>query len=238
MSNYIRVIDAVTHDFSDFDVTWQFINDKLPGFIQETIDTFVQSRKRLREGRETYESYLRRIETDPKQQTQAVTKRLQYDINDALDDLIEHYNLQDIIGAGAGSGKDYMHLPTETPIELKTSGGDDGAIACLGNLSSSVKVDDTIVMRFKLTGNRISHWQQFRMKKSSDKWKNYNPVRYKRDKKTKQFLLDSKGNKIRQDSSYSSLKAQVKDKNDIVCYSGSIALKDLWIYYIKEEINA
>jgi hypothetical protein len=76
------------------------------------------------------------------------------------------------------------------------------------------------------------------MKNSREKWKNYNPIRYKKNKKTGEFLVDADGNKIRQDSSYSSLKAQVKDENDIVCYSGSIDPKDLWIYFIKEEINA
>jgi hypothetical protein len=237
-TNYVRVIDGVTYDFSDFDVTWQFVNDKIVEIVQEIIDTFVQSRKRLRDGRETFESYLRRIETDSKQQTQAVTKRVQYDINDALDELIERYNLKDIIKGGDGSGKDYLHVPTETPVELKTSGGEDKQDACLGNISSSVKVDDTIVMRYKLTDNRISHWQCVCIKNSNEKWKNYNPIRYKRDKKTRQFILDANGNKIRQDSSYSSLKAQLKDKDDIVCYSGDIDLKDLWIYFIKEEINA
>lgn len=238
MSNYIRVIDGITYNFNDFDITWQFVNDNIVGIVQEMIDTFVQSRKRLRDGRETFESYLRRIETDSKQQTQAVTKRVQYDINDALDELIERYNLQDIIKGGDGSGKDYMHVPTNTPVELKTSGGKDNENACLGNISSSVKVDDTIVMRYTLTGNRLSHWQCVRIKNSSEKWKNYNPIRYKRDKKTKQFLLDENGNKIRQDSSYSSLKAKVTDEDDILCYSGDIDCKDVWIYFIKEEINA
>lgn len=237
-TNYVRVIDGVTYDFGDFKVTWQFVNDNILGFIQDIIDTFVQSRKRLREGQETYESYLKRIETDEGQQTQAVTKRIQYDINDALDDLIEHYGLQDIIGGGKGSGRDYNHLPTKTPVELKTSGGEDGAIACLGNISSSVKVDDTIVMRFTLTGNRISHWQQLHFMKSAEKWKNYNPIQYKKDKKTKQFILDANGEKIRQDSSYSSLKGQVTDYDDIVCFSGTKEKKDKWIHYFKEEVNA
>lgn len=237
-TNYVRVIDGVTYDFSDFDVTWQFVNDNLLGFIQDIIDTFVQSRKRLREGRETYESYLKRIETDEGQQTQAVTKRLQYDINDALDDLIEHYSLQNIIGGGKGSGKDYTHIPTNIPVELKTSGGEDGADACLGNISSSVKVDDTIVMRFTLTGNRISHWQQLRFMKSAEKWKNYNPIQYKKDKKTKQFILDANGEKIRQDSSYSSLKGKNEDYDDVICYSGTKKKTRVWMHYFKEEVNA
>ena len=237
-TKYVRIIDGVTYDFNDFDVTWQFINDNLPRFVQNLIDEFVQSRKRLREGKETFESYLRRIETDPKQQTQAVTKRLQYDINDALDDLLEFYGLQDIIGPAGGSGKDYIHLPTGIPVEVKSSGAKDGTVACVGNINSSVKVDDTIAIRYTLTGNKITHWQMIRIMNSNRKWKEYNPIQYKKNKKTKEFILDENGNKIIQDSSYSGLKCKPIDEKDIVKYSGTYKVNSDWIKFIKEEINA
>lgn len=236
-----------------FEQCMTIIDETIYDYLQMIIDDYIKSPMRSRdlyEGRITLEEDLKRRETDDKQKTQAVTKLLQYWMADAFAKIIEHYNLP--ITGGTGAGNDYqyvgkfykgMEIDYPVPLEFKASGGKDSPVACLGNLGVNVKCDLTIVCRYKLTGNRITHKQTLTIGNSGHKWDAYNKAKFDpitgKSKSSNYSGLkclgyDLEGNKI--------------DVDDIVCYSGKIDPKQAyinkkgkfvngWVKFIKEKIN-
>jgi roadblock/LC7 domain-containing protein len=228
------------------------IDESIYDYLQMIIDDYIKSPMRdddLLDGRVTFEEDLKRRETDPKQKTQAVTKLLQYWMADAFAKIIKRYNLP-IIG-GTGAGNDYQYIGNSyngevpqhpIPIEFKAAGGKDGTVACLGNLGVNVKCDMTLICRYQLSGNRITHKQTVVIGDSARKWDAYNKAKFDpatgKSKSSNYSGLkclgyDLEGNKI--------------DVDDIVCYSGKIDPKQAyinkngefvngWVQFIKEEI--
>ena len=213
----------------------EIINDEIYNEVQETIDDYRTSSRRpaaLRKGEITFEAYLKSFETDGKQKTQTVTKFLQYWFAEALSIIINRHNLP--IVDGCGSGEDYAYVGNsfqnteineQMPIEYKSSGGQDGDAACLGNLGVNVKCELTLISRYRLEGNRISERQTVTIGNSAAKWKEYNKAKF--DPKTG----ESKS------SNYSSLKCKNDDYGDIVCYSGKVVKKQVWVHFIRESIE-
>ena len=213
------------------------IDETIYDYLQLIVNDYIQSplrSKDLRDGVVTLEEDLKRRETDPKQKTQAVTKFLQYWMADAFAALVEQYDLP--IEGGVGAGSDYQYVGNSykgetidfpVPIEFKASGGDDGATACLGNLGVNVKCDLTLICRYKLSGNTITHKQTITIDDSARKWKAYNKAKF--DPTTG----ESKS------SNFSGLKCMTEvDYNDIVVYSGNIKPNSTWVRFIKEEVDA
>jgi hypothetical protein len=221
-----------------FEQCVQIIDETIYDELQLIIDDYITSPRRskdLREGRITFEEDLKRRETDNGQKTQAVTKFLQYWIADAFAAIVERYNLPIVSGSGAGS--DYQYVGNyyrgefklsgwNIPIEFKSSGADDGADACLGNLGVNVKCDLTLICRYTLSGNSITQKQTLTIADSGRKWKEYNKAKF--DPKTG----ESKS------SNYSSLKGKTGiDDDDIVYYSGNLKKNPTWIHFLKEDIT-
>jgi len=214
----------------------KIIDDEIYNEVQETIDDYRTSTRRpvaLQKGEITFEAYLKSFETDGGQKTQTVTKFLQYWFAEALSIIINRHNLP--IVDGCGSGEDYAYvgnsfknkeITEQMPIEYKSSGGQDGSSACLGNLGVNVKCELTLITRYKLEGNRISERQTVTIDESANKWKDYNKAKF--DPETG----ESKS------SNYSSLRCKNSDFEDIVCYSGEVKKNSIWVKFIKEEINA
>lgn len=237
------------------------IDETIYDRVQMMIDAFISNpllvSDEVLDGTITFEEYLKSGETDPRQQTQAVTKFLQYFFAPAMQWVIKTYGLP--IVPGRASGCDYIYVGTSytnpktdvveydvngihIPIEFKSAGGKDNNVLCLGNLGVNVKVDVTLVCRYGLTGNRLSHKQTVVDHDSSAKWNNntakFDPITGK-----------SKG------SNYSSLKSLGKDLEgnsidfaSLSFYSGDYkegqakmtknGLQQGWIKFIKEKINA
>jgi len=232
------------------------IDETIYDYLQMIIDDYIKSPMRdddLLDGRVTFEEDLKRRETDPKQKTQAVTKLFQFWMADAFAKIIKLYNLPIIGGTGAGNDYQYVgnsyrgeygeYLKHPIPIEFKSSGGKDGTIACLGNLGVNVKCDMTLICRYQLSGNLITHKQTVVIGDSARKWDVYNKAKFDpatgKSKSSNYSGLkclgyDLEGNKI--------------DVDDIVCYSGDINPKQAyinkngklvngWVQFIKEKIN-
>ena len=225
----------MSNPLTSFEECITIIDNKLYPKLQDIVDDYVTSRYRskdLREGRITLEEDLKRRETDRSQKTQAVTKFLQYWIADAFAEIIEENDLP--ITDGKGSGSDYEYngryyrgeeISEPLPIEFKSSGGVDGSVSCLGNLGVNVKCDLTLVCRYTLTGNKVSHKQTVTVTDSAFKWKRHNPVKFDKDGNAK-------------DSNFSDLKCWTVDYDTLVKYSGNLKKNDTWVKFIKEEINA
>lgn len=224
--------------------------------LELTIEDYIKSPRRSKElfsGQITYEEDVKHRESDSRQKTQAATKQLQYWIGDEFNKIVVEYNLPIIGGTGAGNDYQYVgnsyrgeygeYLKYPIPIEFKSSSAKDGAVACLGNLGVNVKCDTTLICRYNLSGNHITHKQTLVIGDSARKWSAYNkakfdPVTGKSKSSNYSGLmclgLDLEGNKI--------------DVDDIVCYSGRIHPNQAyinknnkfvrgWVHYIKEKIN-
>lgn len=206
----------------------QIIDETIYDELQLIILDYIKSPRRskdLREGRITFEEDIKRRETDEGQKTQAVTKLLQYWIADAFAAIVERYNLPIVKGAGAGS--DYMYVGQYVKlIEFKSSGGEDGDTACLGNLGVNVKCDFTLICRYTLSGNTITQKQTLTADDCARKWKDYNKAKFD------PITGESKS------SNYSGLKGRSDiDFNDFVEYSGKIKRNPTWLKFIKEDIT-
>ena len=155
-------------------------------------------------------------ESDTKQQTQSGTKIIQNWVNLAITDTINEFGLP-IKGADEkGSDLRYVGEGQDIPIEVKCSGGKDGATACIGNLKVlDSKCELTLVFRFEVRDNRIAKWQTLTIDGSARKWTEYN---------------DQSGS-----SNFSALKCMsTVDYQDIKVYSGSIKPNSTWVKFIKE----
>lgn len=155
-------------------------------------------------------------ESDTKQQTQSGTKIIQNWVNLAITDIINEFKLP-IKGADEkGSDLRYVGEGADIPIEVKCSGGKDGATACIGNLKVlDSKCELTLVFRFEVRDNRIAKWQTLTIDESARKWTEYN---------------DQSGS-----SNFSALKCKSEiDYQDIKVYSGSIKPNATWVKFIKE----
>lgn len=247
------------HRSITFDQCIKKIDAKIYVKLQQKIDIYCQTKglaplavvnKEI-----TFEEYLTRGETDEKQRTQAITKFLQYWVNDALQEIIAEENLP--IAPGGAAGCDWMYVGNEyynpttkqvisdanglkIPIEFKTAGGKDGAVYCLGNLGVNVKVDVTLVVRYKLTGNRITHKQTVVDHDSARKWKENNPAKFNPE------TGESNSNYSNLRSKGLDLEGNSIDLHTLVFYSGTYkenqakitkkGYQDGWIRMIKEEI--
>ena len=161
------------------------------------------------------------IESDKGQSTQAQTKFLQNYINMAIIILIDKYKLP-ITYAAALTGFDYKYVGNsqEIEIEVKCSGQEDGATACIGNLKLlKTKTDLTLVFRYGLEDWRIRYWQTVTINDSNRKWQAYN------NEKSKSGM------------SHLSCMTDV-DYNDIVRYSGDLKKNQVWVKFIKEDLDA
>ena len=236
------------------------IDETLYDRVQQQIDAYrtnpVLVSEELINGDITFEEFLKSGETDPKQQTQAVTKFLQYFFAPAMQWVIKQYNLPIIPGGAAGCDwiyvgnqyqnpmtgiVEYNHDGLNVPIEFKSAGGQDNNVLCLGNLGVNVKVDVTLVCRYGLKGNYISHKQTVVDHASAAKWKLHNQGKF--DPETgeskgsnfsglKSLGLDLEGNSI--------------DLPSLVFYSGTYkegqakvtknGYQHGWVKFIKEEI--
>ena len=155
-------------------------------------------------------------ESDTKQQTQSGTKIIQNWVNLAITDIINEFKLP-IKGADEkGSDLRYVGEGADIPIEVKCSGGKDGATACIGNLKVlDSKCELTLVFRFEVSDNRIAKWQTLTIDGSARKWTEYN---------------DQSGS-----SNFSSLKCKSDiDFQDITVYSGDVKPNSTWVKFIKE----
>ena len=155
-------------------------------------------------------------ESDTKQQTQSGTKIIQNWVNLAITDIINEFKLP-IKGADEkGSDLRYVGNNQDTPIEVKCSGGKDGATACIGNLKVlDSKCELTLVFRFEVSDNRIAKWQTLTIDGSARKWTEYN---------------DQSGS-----SNFSALKCKSDiDFQDITVYSGDVKPNSTWVKFIKE----
>ena len=155
-------------------------------------------------------------ESDTKQQTQSGTKIIQNWVNLAITDIINEFKLP-IKGADEkGSDLRYVGEGADIPIEVKCSGGKDGATACIGNLKVlDSKCELTLVFRFEVSDNRIAKWQTLTIDGSARKWTEYN---------------DQSGS-----SNFSALKCKSDiDFQDIKVYSGNIKPNSTWVKFIKE----
>ena len=157
-------------------------------------------------------------ESDTKQQTQSGTKIIQNWVNLAITDIINEFRLP-IKGADEkGSDLRYVGNNQDIPIEVKCSGGKDGATACIGNLKVlDSKCEVTLVFRYTIEKDRVTEWQTVTIDGSARKWTEYN---------------DQSGS-----SNFSSLKCKSDiDFNDIVVYSGDIKPNKTWVKFIKEAV--
>ena len=155
-------------------------------------------------------------ESDTKQQTQSGTKIIQNWVNLAITDIINEFRLP-IKGADEkGSDLRYVGNNQDIPIEVKCSGGKDGATACIGNLKVlDSKCELTLVFRFEVSDNRIAKWQTLTIDGSARKWTEYN---------------DQSGS-----SNFSALKCKSDvDFQDITVYSGDVKPNSTWVKFIKE----
>ena len=155
-------------------------------------------------------------ESDTKQQTQSGTKIIQNWVNLAITDIINEFRLP-IKGADEkGSDLRYVGEGADIPIEVKCSGGKDGATACIGNLKVlDSKCELTLVFRFEVSDNRIAKWQTLTIDGSARKWTEYN---------------DQSGS-----SNFSALKCKSDvDFQDITVYSGDVKPNSTWVKFIKE----
>ena len=155
-------------------------------------------------------------ESDTKQQTQSGTKIIQNWVNLAITDIINEFKLP-IKGADEkGSDLRYVGEGADIPIEVKCSGGKDGATACIGNLKVlDSKCELTLVFRFEVRDNRIAKWQTLTIDGSARKWTEYN---------------DQSGS-----SNFSALKCKSDiDFQDITVYSGDVKPNSTWVKFIKE----
>ena len=61
------------------------------------------------------------------------------------------------------------------PLEVKCSGGKDGATACIGNLKVlDSKCEVTLVFRYSIEKDRVTEWQTVTIDGSARKWTEYN----------------------------------------------------------------
>ena len=157
-------------------------------------------------------------ESDTKQQTQSGTKIIQNWVNLAITDIINEFKLP-IKGADEkGSDLRYVGEGADIPIEVKCSGGKDGATACIGNLKVlDSKCELTLVFRFEVSDNRIAKWQTVTSDGSARKWTEYN---------------DQSGS-----SNFSALKCKTDvDFQDITVYSGDVKPNKTWVKFVKEAV--
>ena len=155
-------------------------------------------------------------ESDTKQQTQSGTKIIQNWVNLAITDIINEFRLP-IKGADEkGSDLRYVGNNQDIPIEVKCSGGKDGATACIGNLKVlDSKCEVTLVFRYTIDKDRVTEWQTVTIDGSARKWTEYN---------------DQSGS-----SNFSALKCKSDiDFQDITVYSGDVKPNSTWVKFIKE----
>ena len=155
-------------------------------------------------------------ESDTKQQTQSGTKIIQNWVNLAITDIINEFRLP-IKGADEkGSDLRYVGNNQDIPIEVKCSGGKDGATACIGNLKVlDSKCEVTLVFRYTIEKDRVTEWQTVTIDGSARKWTEYN---------------DQSGS-----SNFSALKCKSDiDYQDITVYSGDVKPNSTWVKFIKE----
>ena len=219
----LRVIGGGTYDFNDPIDCSRLIDRYVYDQVNDQISRYCRyvGPRALRDGKITFQEYVQRGETDPSQHTQAMTKFLQYFFMDAILELIEMHQIP--LGRGLSSGCDFIHTPTGKPVEFKSSGNKDGAIACLGNLGVNGKADFTLVCRYAVRNNAISERQTLVILDSGRKWREYNPVKFDKNGKTS-------------NSNFSKMRARPSDDEDVFVLSGYRKLNSEWIKFIKEKI--
>lgn len=219
----LRVIGGITYNFNDPIDCARLIDRYVYDQVNDQISRYSRyvGPRALRKGEITFQEYVQKGETDPRQHTQATTKFLQYFFMDAILELIEEYQIP--LGRGLSSGCDFIHLPTGKPVEFKSSGNKDGAIACLGNLGVDGKADFTLVCRYSLRDNAISERQTLVILDSARKWREYNPVKFDKNGKTS-------------NSNFSKMLCRPSDDADLFVISGQRKLNQEWIKFIKEKI--
>jgi len=219
----LRVIGGVTYNFNNPIDCSRLIDRYVYDQVNDQISRYCHyvGPRALKNGEITFQEYVQRGETDPRQHTQALTKILQYFFMDAIFELIDMYQIP--LGRGLSSGCDFIHVPTGTPVEFKSSGNKDGATACLGNLGVNGKADFTLVCRYAVRNNAISERQTLVILDSGRKWREYNPVKFDKNGKTS-------------NSNFSQMRARPSDDADVFVLSGHRKLNSEWIKFIKEKI--
>ena len=123
------------------------IDRELPAMINECIKHFITAPYCEHS---TWEQLVGDSENDSNQQTQAATKIIQNSINNCITHIIKDLP---ITKEGIGKGMDYKYVGNgqEIPLEVKCSGGKDGATACIGNLKVlDSKCEVTLVFRYTI----------------------------------------------------------------------------------------
>mgnify|MGYP001188415799 CR=1 FL=1 len=195
----------------------QILDRELPARV-DTLITHFRSIPLQHVTNKSFQELVGDNENDTKQQTQAGTKIIQNWVNLCITDIIIEYDLP-IKGADSkGSDLRYIGNGCDVPIEVKCSGGKDGATACIGNLKVlDSKCELTLVFRFAVRDNRIAKWQTVTIDGSARKWTEYN---------------NQSGS-----SNFSALKCKSDiDFQDITVYSGSIKPNSSWVKFVKEDV--
>lgn len=216
---------TITHNNNTYDVTTlegclAFLSAVLPEKVQERINIEVETDPIFTTLRCTYqEFYGSMMETDPKQATQSISKRLYYHWMAALILVVREYGLEGIISLSTddgGAGKDFLHIPTQTPIEWKTCGGSSNTALATGSINSLAKVDDTFVVGYALKGNTLTEVKCVWVRNSYEKWTGYN--------------------KMTKGSGFSTLKCKPSDEVDVTIFRGSLKLNREWIRFDSEML--
>ena len=214
----ITVNSTDTFDVSTVEGCLAFLSAVLPNKVQERITAEVENDPIFNTLRCTYqEFYGSMMETDPKQATQSISKRLYYHWMSALILTVREYGLENVISlssADGGAGKDFLHIPTQTPIEWKTCGGSSNTALATGSINSLAKVDDTFVVGYTLKGNTLTDIKCVWVRNSYAKWVGYN--------------------KMVKGSGFSTLKCKPEDIDDVTVFRGSIKLNREWIRFDSE----
>ena len=190
------------------------IDRELPAMIDECIKHFITAPYCEHS---TWEQLVGDSENDSKQQTQAATKIIQNAINNCITHIIKDLPItkEDI-----GKGMDYKYVGNgqTIPLEVKCSGGKDGATACIGNLKVlDSKCEVTLVFRYTIEKDRVTEWQTVTIDGSARKWTEYN---------------DQSGS-----SNFSALKCKTDvDFQDITVYSGDVKPNKTWVKFVKEAV--
>jgi hypothetical protein len=216
----ISVGSTKTFDVSTLEGCLAFLSEVLPEKVQERINFEVSTDPIFTTLNCTYqEFYGSMMETDPKQATQSVSKRLYYHWMSALILVVKEYGIEDILSlsvADGGAGRDFTHTPTGTPIEWKTCGGNAGTSLATGSINSLAKVDDTFVVGYTLVGNTLTSVKCVWVRNSYAKWTGYN--------------------KMTKGSGFSTLKCKPDDLRDITIFRGSLKINPEWIKFLPVDL--
>ena len=219
-TRFVTLTQSQQFDVNTLEGCLDFLSNVLPAKVQDRISAEVATDPIFATLSCTYqEFYGSMMETDPKQATQSISKRLYYHWMSALILTVKEYGLEGVISLSnedGGAGKDFLHIPTQTPVEWKTCGGSSMTSLATGSINSLAKVDDTFVVGYTLCGNTITEVKCVWVRNSYEKWVGYN--------------------KMVKGSGFSTLKCKPSDVGDITVFRGSFKLNREWIRFNSEML--